>query len=267
MLGSSSRRRARLGLGGVPELGPHCVTFHKLCVRGVPTRTRRPGWKTRGRPNYCVLVTDYAAVLWDLDGTIVDTEPLWMAAEHELAAEHGKVWTAEDGLALVGSSLIASGEYIRTRLELDLTAEEIVGYLVGRLTASLKEHIQWRPGARELIAALAAEGLPQALVTMSYASIAEPVAAALPFAAVVTGDAVSHPKPHPAPYLLAAEKLGVDATKCLAVEDSGTGATSANAAGCDVLVVPHFVEVPEAPRRVQLPSLKGLSLADLRSLF
>ena len=73
-----------------------------------------------------IAVTSYAAVLWDLDGTIVDTEPLWMAAEHRLALEHGKVWTDEDALQLVGNSLIASGEYIRDRLEIAMSAEEIV---------------------------------------------------------------------------------------------------------------------------------------------
>jgi HAD superfamily hydrolase (TIGR01509 family) len=208
------------------------------------------------------VVTEYAAVLWDLDGTIVDTEPLWMAAEHDLAAQHGKIWTEEDGLALVGNSLLASGHYIREKLEIEMSAEDVVDHLVTQLAAALTEHIDWRPGARELIEALAAEGVPQALVTMSYASIAEPVAASLPFKAVVTGDIVSRPKPHPDPYLLAAEPAD-----CLAIEDSGTGAAAANAAGCDVLVVPHFVNVPEADRRVQAPTLEGLTPEDLAGLF
>ncbi|AWB92374.1 HAD family hydrolase [Aeromicrobium chenweiae] len=212
-------------------------------------------------------MTSYSAVLWDLDGTIVDTEPLWMAAEHELAASHGKIWTEEDALQLVGNSLIASGEYIRDTLEIDMTAEQIVDHLVERLAAALSKDVVWRPGARELIEALAAQGVPQALVTMSYVQIAEPIASALPFAAVVTGDAVTRPKPFPDPYLRAAELLGVDATKCLAIEDSATGAASATAAGCDVLVVPHFVHVPEADRRVQIPTLVGLSPDDLDGLF
>lgn len=212
-------------------------------------------------------MTSYAAVLWDLDGTIVDTEPLWMAAEHDLAAAHGKIWTEEDALQLVGNSLIASGEYIRTKLEIDMTAEQVVDYLVERLAASLRQHIDWRPGARELIAALDEAGVPQALVTMSYAPIAEPVVAALPFAAVVTGDAVERPKPFPDPYLLAAERLGVDPTQCIAIEDSGTGSTSANAAGCRVVVVPHFVNVPEAERRVLIPTLEGVTPAALAELF
>lgn len=212
-------------------------------------------------------MTSYAAVLWDLDGTIVDTEPLWMAGEQELADRYGKVWTDEDGLALVGNSLMGSGAYIQQRLGADLTAEQIVEHLVSLLTTALEEHIPWRPGARELIEALATEGVPQALVTMSYASIAAPIAASLPFKALVTGDAVPQPKPHPAPYLLAAELLGVDPAACLAIEDSVTGATSANAAGCHVLVVPHLVNVPDADRRTQLSTLKDVTPGGLRALF
>ena len=219
------------------------------------------------RPVYRGHVSHYAAVLWDLDGTIIDSEPLWMAAEHELAERHGTTWTQEDGLALVGNSLIRSGEYIKQRLEADMSAEEIVEFLVLRLALALREEIPWRPGARELIDAVHAEGTPQALVTMSYESIAEPIAATTPFAAVVTGDKVARGKPHPDPYLLAAEMLGVDPTDCLAIEDSGTGAMSANAAGCNVLVVPHFVNVPGAPRRAQLPTLENVGPDALRALF
>src|SRR5688500_15013305 len=210
---------------------------------------------------------DFAAVLWDLDGTLIDSEPLWMAGEHELADAHGAVWTEEDGLNLVGNSLIDSGHYIKKRLGSDLLAEDIVDFLVARLASDLGREIPWRPGAVELHTALAAAMVPQALVTMSYAAIARPVAAALPFAALVTGDRVTNGKPHPEPYLRAAELLGVDAADCLAIEDSGTGATSANAAGCHVLVVPHFVNVPDAPRRTQRASLEQLRPDGLRDLF
>jgi HAD superfamily hydrolase (TIGR01509 family) len=210
---------------------------------------------------------DFAAVLWDLDGTLIDSEPLWMAGEHELAEAHGKAWTQEDGLALVGNSLIESAHYIKERLESELSPEDIVDFLVTRLAADLVREIPWRPGAVELVTALDEAMVPQAVVTMSYAAIARPVAAVLPFAAVVSGDQVTNGKPHPEPYLRAAELLGVDAADCLAIEDSGTGATSANAAGCHVLVVPHFVNVPDAPRRVQRVTLEQLRPDGLRDLF
>lgn len=212
--------------------------------------------------------TTPAAVLWDLDGTLVDTEPLWMEAEHELADSYGKTWTQEDGLNLVGNSLYESGVYIRKRLEIDMSPEEIVDYLVERMARHMREDkLDWRPGARELIEAFHREGVPQALVTMSYAAIAEPIAKILPFGAVVTGDTVTHGKPHPEPYEKAAGLLGVDPADCLAIEDSGTGANSANAAGCHVIVVPHWVNVADAVRRTQVPTLEGVTPADLRALL
>ena len=82
---------------------------------------------------------DFAAVLWDLDGTLIDSEPLWMAGEHELAESHGEVWTQEDGLALVGNSLIESAHYIKKRLGSDLAPEEIVDFLVQRLARDLAQ--------------------------------------------------------------------------------------------------------------------------------
>lgn len=211
-------------------------------------------------------MSQIAAVLWDLDGTLVDTEPLWIEAERELATSHGKFWSEADGLALVGNSLIESGRYIQNRLELDMTPEEIVDYLVVRLAAKTQGPIDWRPGARELIAALHARGVPLALVTMSYRPIAAPIAAQFPFDAVVTGDAVTHGKPDPEPYLRAAELLGVEPEECVAIEDSDTGADSANAAGCHVVAVPHLVTITPAPRRTLVATLAGLSPDDLFEL-
>lgn len=207
-----------------------------------------------------------AAVLWDMDGTIVDTEPLWIEGEHLLAEAHGAIWTEEDALSLVGSDLRDAGAYMKRRFASDMSVDEIVAWLGERVASSLRERQDWRPGARELIEQFHAAGVPQALVTMSYDYIAEPVARALPFGAVVTGDAVAHGKPHPEPYLRAAELLGVEASACLAIEDSGTGAASANAAGCWVVAVPHAVNVPDAPRRTVVASLGGLDIDALAAL-
>lgn len=212
-------------------------------------------------------MTSPAAVLWDLDGTLVDTEPLWMAAETALAARHGATWTEEDGLALVGSDLLEAARTIESIIGSGLAPEQIVDHLVAELGEAMRRDQPWRPGAVELVRAVADAGIPQALVTMSYREIATPVIEALPFDAVVTGDAVDHGKPHPEPYLLAARMLGVDPTDCLAVEDSATGAASADAAGCVVLVVPHMVVVPDGPRRRVAPSLAGLGVDDLAALW
>lgn len=208
-----------------------------------------------------------AAVLWDLDGTIVDTEPLWMAAEQHLAVLLGGVWTEEDALALIGSDLLDAGEHLRRHFQADLTAAEIVEILIERVGVGLRDGMPWRPGARDLIEAFAADGVPQALVTMSYAVLAAPVVEQLDFAAVVTGDSVTRGKPHPEPYLSAARQLGVDPADCLAIEDSATGAASAAAAGCRVLTVPHMVRVPAGPRRVQVSTLRGLDPQSVRALW
>jgi HAD superfamily hydrolase (TIGR01509 family) len=210
-----------------------------------------------------------AAVLWDMDGTLVDTEPYWIEVEHALVAEHGGTWSDEHALNLVGNDLLVSGAYIREHGGVDLEPEEIVELLLDGVIERIRERVPWRPGAVELLAQLSDAGVPCALVTMSYARFVAPVLAALPehsFAAVVTGDAVTVGKPHPEPYQTAAALLGVSPGACLAIEDSNTGAKSAEAAGCAVLVVPNHVPVLEGDRRVFLDSLAGVDLGQLRQL-
>lgn len=207
-----------------------------------------------------------AAVLWDMDGTLVDTEPLWIATEFAMAERYGGTWSTEHALNLVGNDLLVSGAYIREHMGIDRTPEQIVDELLDGVVARVREEVPWRPGARELLTALRDAGIPCALVTMSWRRFVEPVLAALPdraFTAVVTGDEVSRGKPHPEPYLRAAELLGVDPASCTAIEDSGTGATSAAAAGCTVLCVPHHVPVAPGERRVFAETLVGLDVADL----
>ncbi|WP_232524915.1 HAD family hydrolase [Nocardioides mangrovicus] len=209
------------------------------------------------------------AVLLDMDGTLVETEPYWVAAEEALVAEHGGTWSSEHALNLVGNNLLDSGRYIREHAGVDLEPSEIVAELLDRVGVLMADDVPWRPGALDLLAALGQAGIPTALVTMSYARFVRPVLAQLPqdtFATVVTGDSVSQGKPHPEPYLAAARALRVDPTRCLAVEDSNTGARSAEAAGCTVLVVPNHVPVLPAPQRIFRDSLVGLDVADLAGL-
>ncbi len=221
---------------------------------------RHPAQRAAGLP---------AAVLWDLDGTLADTEPSWFAAEYALAAEHGAEWTDDDAHALVGSDLIDSGRYIRDRMRLDLEPGAIVELLLDQVVADARRGISWRPGARELLSACRAADLPCALVTMSYARVVEPVLDQLPadtFGAVVTGDAVDRGKPHPEAYLRAAAALGAHPRACVAIEDSPTGATSAEGAGAHVLVVPNTVPVPGGPGRTSVPTLVGIGVDDLAAL-
>ena len=204
-----------------------------------------------------------------MDGTLVDTEPAWMAAEFALAERYAGTWSREHALRLVGSDLLDSGRYIREHMGIDVTPEQIVEELLDAVIEQVEQEVPWREGARELLDSLRAAAVPCALVTMSYARFVKPILAALPpdtFAAVITGDAVDRGKPHPEPYLAAARHLDVLAAECLAIEDSDTGTRSAVAAGCRVLVVPLHVPVPPGPGRVLTESLTGLSASSALSV-
>jgi HAD superfamily hydrolase (TIGR01509 family) len=210
------------------------------------------------------------AVLWDMDGTLVDTEPLWIAAEYELAERHGATWSQEHALNLVGGDLLDSGRYIRDHMRLDMSAEDVVRLMLDRVVEGVRSGVEFRPGVVGLLDEQRQAGVPAALVTMSYRRLADAVVDALPegtFEAVVVGDEVANGKPHPEPYLTAAALVGADPTRCVAIEDSTTGATSAQAAGCHVLAVPNHVPVPAATGRTLVPTLEGLRLADLASLL
>ena len=210
-----------------------------------------------------------AAVLWDMDGTLVDTEPYWMETEFALAEAHGATWTHEDGLALVGNDLLESGRHIKQRMGLEQTPAEIVEMLLDGVVERVRRSVPWRPGARELLDDLRLEGVPCALVTMSYQRFVAPIIEHLhpdTFSVVVTGETVSRGKPHPEPYETAAAALGLHPGDCLAIEDSDTGARSAEAAGCTVLVVEAHVPVGPGERRVFRDSLAGLSRRTLPSL-
>jgi len=200
-----------------------------------------------------------AAVLWDMDGTLVDTEPYWIACERELVGRYGHEWSDDDAHALVGNPLLVSAEIMRERGRVPLPAESIVEVLLDGVVARVQEHVPFRPGARELLEALIAAGVPCALVTMSYRRFTDAVVAALPpgtFAVVVPGDEVTHGKPHPEPYLTAAARLGVEPGECVAIEDSPTGVASAVAAGVPTLAVEHLVTISPGPGRTIVHTLE-----------
>jgi HAD superfamily hydrolase (TIGR01509 family) len=210
-----------------------------------------------------------AAVLWDMDGTLVDTEPYWMAAEHALVAEFGGTWTDDDARSVIGFDLLDTAAVLRRRGGVDLDPERIVERLLDDVIARVRVRTPWRPGALQLLSALNERGVPCALVTMSWTRLAEAVLDGLPptaFHAVVTGDTVLSGKPHPEPYLTAAAALGVDPVDCVAIEDSPTGAESAGVAGCVVLAVRNHVAIDDAPGRVIVPSLVGIGVEELGSL-
>lgn len=210
-----------------------------------------------------------AAVLWDMDGTLVDTERYWMAAEEELIESFGGSWTHEDALELVGSGLWEGAAFFQAK-GVDLDLDTIVQRLTERVREQLREHgVPWRPGARELLLALREASVPTALVTMSLRSMADDVVSAIPFEAfdvIVTGDSVENAKPHPEPYLLAAALLDVDIAECVAIEDSPPGLASAFASGAITIAVPNILALDDEPSSAHWPTLDGTTVADVAAL-
>jgi HAD superfamily hydrolase (TIGR01509 family) len=214
------------------------------------------------------------AVLFDMDGLLVDTEPLWFETESEVMARLGAPWTTQDQAALLGGSMERSVAYLLAKATTPgspapATPAEVARWMLdGILRRAAAERVTARPGARELLAEVAASGLPYALVTSSQREVAAAVlaGAGFRFPAVVCGEDVPETKPDPAPYLLAAKLLDVDAARCVALEDSPNGVASATAAGCLVVAVPSFVAIPPAPGRLVVPSLRDVTLATLRAL-
>ena len=210
-----------------------------------------------------------AAVLWDMDGTLLDTEPYWIEQEHRLVESYGGVWSDEHAHKLVGNDLLVSAAYIREHSPVDLEPEALVDALQSGVIERLREQVPWRPGAVELLAELRSLGVPCALVTMSWRAMVDVVVAGLPddsFDVVLSGDEVERGKPHPEPYLAAARDLGVDVRDCVAIEDSVTGVASALASGARTIAVPLVVQVPPRDGLTVLSSLQGVRAADLLPL-
>jgi HAD superfamily hydrolase (TIGR01509 family) len=210
------------------------------------------------------------AVLFDMDGTLIDSEPYWMESEQALAAEHKGKWTTEDGLDVVGMSLDKSSRLLKERANIPLEPEEIVDVLTEEVQKKLRKVIPWRPGAKELLQDLREHGVKTALVTMSMHRMAQQVVDAIEFSAfdvIVAGDDVRNGKPHPEAYQKAAELLGFEPSRCIAFEDSVSGLTSAELAGTIAIGIPHIIPIPEKPGRILWPTLAGVNYKQLRKLI
>lgn len=211
-----------------------------------------------------------SAVLWDMDGTLVDTEPYWMAAETPLVERFGGTWTHEQALQLVGLGLEDSARILQAA-GVRMAVPEIVDTLTAQVMDQLREKgLPFRPGARELLADLRAAGVRTALVTMSMRRMAQTVVDLLGFEGfdlIVAGDDATRPKPFPDAYLQACTALGVDPASTLAIEDSPGGVRAAVGAGAVTLGVPLMVSLTGAGAHELWPSLAGRTAQDIAALY
>ena len=201
------------------------------------------------------------AVMFDMDGLLVDSEPLWLEAETAVMARLGADWTTADQVQLLGGSLDRTVRYLMGKARRPASPGQVAELLMSGIVGIVRDRgVPVRPGARELLAEVAAAGLPHALVTGSERRFMDVVLArtGLRFDALVCADDVSVTKPDPEPYLLAAKLLGADPASCYALEDSPNGVASAEAAGCRVIAVPSLVPIEPAPGRTVVGSLTEL---------
>ncbi|HEY3560161.1 MAG TPA: HAD family phosphatase [Kribbella sp.] len=211
------------------------------------------------------------AVLWDMDGTLVDSEKVWAEVQLELLPRLGATWTMEDCMSLIGSDLREAVKVWMARVpDGVITGEELADRMFSEVVEALRKEVTFQPGALELLQSLRKEDVPCALVSASYRTMIDAVLGHLPpdpFDVIVAGDEVTLGKPNPEPYLTAADKLGVDPAYCVVIEDSMTGTQAGTAAGMYVVAVPQWVTIPDAPRRLVVKSLEPLTPESLRALL
>ena len=207
-----------------------------------------------------------SAVLWDMDGTLVDTEPYWMAAETPLIESYGGTWSHEQALSLVGLGLEDSARILQ-ETGVRMPVDAIIDHLTDAVMAQLAQTgVPFRPGARELLAGLREAGVKTALVTMSMRRMATSVVDLIDFDAfdvIVAGDDATRPKPFPDPYLQACEALGVSPEETVAIEDSPNGLRSAVASGAAVIGVPLMVSLDGVGAHAIWPTLEGRTAAHI----
>ena len=211
--------------------------------------------------------TNPQAVLWDLDGTIVDSEPYWLLSEQRLVEEFGGTWSEADGFALIGAGLTNAAEHLQ-KCGVDMPVDAIVKRMVDEVDEMNAKQVPWRPGALELIRSIHDAGIPQVIVTMSYRTTAQFVADEVGlFAGVICGEDVTHSKPHPEPYQMGAALVGASPRDCVALEDSIPGNESAVAAGAVTIALPLHVPLPESENYTIWHTMVGRDVSHIREVF
>lgn len=210
------------------------------------------------------------AVLLDMDGTLVDTEGIWWDTEVSIFAELGHALAEEYRQIVVGGPMTRSASFLIEATGADIALAELTGLLNSRFTELIDGTVPLLPGARRLLTELAAHQVPTALVSASHRRVMESVLRSIGpehFSLTVAGDDIGRTKPHPDPYLHAAAGLGADPARCVVVEDTVTGVTAAEAAGCRVVAVPSLVPIEPAVGRTIVGSLEEVDVPFLRTLI
>jgi HAD superfamily hydrolase (TIGR01509 family) len=193
----------------------------------------------------------YSAVFFDMDGLLVDSEPLWLESETEMMAEFGYQWLESDQAACLGGPLDRVGNYMSGLIGGKRDGHSLMLEIIERMVLKFKGELPFMPGAVELIGDLRANGIELTLVSASPRSLVDAALsnfAESPFARSISSNEVKISKPDPEGYLLAASSGGHDISNCLVLEDSLTGVTAAKASGAWVLAVPHLVPIEKSGR-------------------
>ena len=210
----------------------------------------------------------FQAVLFDMDGLFIDSEPDWHAAESEMMRSNGYDWTPQDQLKCLGGPLERVTVYMSDCLNGSKTPEQLANLIVAEMRQRMSGKVSLMPGALEFSRELSKSGMSQALVSASPRPIVDAVLSGMNekyFECSVAAGDIERTKPFPDPYLHAAKLLRVDIEECLIFEDSPTGLTAARASGAFVVGIPHFVEVLEEPRLKIIKSFNEVSMESLEN--
>jgi len=205
------------------------------------------------------------AVVFDLDGVLIDSEPAWEKVRRGLVAEHGGHWAPDAQRRLMGMSTPEWARYLSEDLGVGLPPDQVAALVVDRMAVRYREHIPLLPGAVNAVRRLAARW-PLGLASSAAAALIDTVLEASGlrcyFQVAMSTEQVACGKPAPDIYLAVAARLGVTPSSCAAVEDSSNGLRSAAAAGLRVIAIPR-PQYPPDPDALAVTSLVLSALADL----
>ena len=211
-----------------------------------------------------------SAIFFDMDGTLVDSEPLWLEAEIEVMLREGCIWTAEDQLACLGGPRAKTERIMQEKCGKQMPDNYFGDQLDDLMESKLANKLKLIPGALELLAECKENDLTFGLVTASGGRLMNVVLKSFPadiFDVVISGDDVEKSKPDPQPYLMAAERLSVDIKKSVVIEDSVTGVTAGLASGTQVIGIPHLVNLPKHENLRVVSKLSDITYSNLLTWY